>query len=75
VEELFNFSRLRIDDMASILQYLDLVESTTGLIIANIRDRYSDYSVQGSLIWVTRYVVIALTVIGLVGLVWYLLKK
>jgi hypothetical protein len=75
VEELFNFSRLRINDMASILQDLDLVGSTTGLTIANIRDRYQDYSVEGSLIWVTRYVVIALTVIGLVGLVWYLHKK
>jgi hypothetical protein len=32
-------------------------------------------TVEGSLIWVTRYVLIALTVIGLVGLVWYLLKK
>jgi flagellar basal body-associated protein FliL len=61
--------------MASILQDLDLLGSTTGLTIANIRDRYRDYSVEGSLIWVTRYVVIALTVIGLVGLVWYLCKK
>jgi hypothetical protein len=53
VEELFNFSRLHIDDMASILQDLDLVGSTTGLTIANIRDRYSDYTTEGSLIWVT----------------------
>jgi hypothetical protein len=75
VEELFNFSRLHIDDMAGILQDLDLVGSTTGLTIANIRDRYSNNSVEGSLIWVTRYVVIALTVIGLVGVVWYLRKK
>jgi hypothetical protein len=75
VEELFNFSRLRINDMASILQDLDLVGSTTGLTIANIRDRYQDYFVEGTFVWVTRYVVIALTVIGHVGLVWYLRKK
>jgi hypothetical protein len=75
VEELFNFSRLHVDDMASILQDLDLVGSTTGLTIANIRDRYSDFSSEGSLIWITRYVVIGLTVIGLVGVVWFLHKK
>jgi hypothetical protein len=61
--------------MASILQDLDLVGSTTGLTIANIRDRYQDYSVEGTFVWVTRYVVIALTLIGLVGIVWYLSKK
>jgi hypothetical protein len=75
VEELFNLSRLRINDMASILQDLDLVGSTTGLTIANIRDRYQDYSVEGTFVWVTQYFVIALTRIGLVGIVWYLCKK
>jgi hypothetical protein len=58
VEELFNFSRLHVEDMASILQDLDLVGSTTGLTIANIRDRYTDFSSEGTLIWITRYVVI-----------------
>ncbi len=75
VAQLFNFSRLHVDDMASILQDLDLVGSTTGLTIANIRDRYSDYSSEGTLMWITRYVVIGLTVIGLVGVVWFLRKK
>jgi hypothetical protein len=75
IKELFNFSRLHVDDMASILQDLDLVGSTTGLTIANIRDRYSDYSLESTLIWITRYVVIGLTVIGLVGVAWFLRKK
>jgi hypothetical protein len=75
VEELFNFSRLRIDDMASILQDLDLVGSTTGLTIENIWDRYQDYSVEGTFVWVTRYLVIALTLVGLGGNFWYLRKK
>jgi hypothetical protein len=75
VEELFNFSQLRINDMASILQDLDLVGSTTRLTIANIQDRYQDYSVEGTFVWVTQYFVIALTLIGLVGILWYLRKK
>jgi hypothetical protein len=33
VTELFNFSRLHVNDMASILEDLDLVGSTTGLTI------------------------------------------
>jgi hypothetical protein len=61
--------------MASTLQDLDLVGSTTGLTIANIRGRYSDYSSEDTLMWITRYVVIGLTVIGLVGVVWFLRKK
>jgi hypothetical protein len=54
VEELFNFSRLCVDDMAGILQDLDLVGSTTGLTIQNIRDRYSNYRVEVTFVWVTR---------------------
>jgi hypothetical protein len=38
VKELFNFSRLHVDNMAGILQDLDLVGSTTGLTIQNIKD-------------------------------------
>jgi hypothetical protein len=75
VEELFNFSRLCVDDMASILQDLDLVGSTTGLTIENIKDRYQDYSVEGTFVWVTRWVVVALTIFGLGGIFWYLRKK
>jgi hypothetical protein len=75
VEKLFNFSRLRVDDMAGILQDLDLVGSTTGLTIQNIEDRYSDYSVKGTFVWVTRWVVVALTVLGLVGIFWCLCKR
>jgi hypothetical protein len=71
VEKLFNSSRLHVNDMASILQDPDLVGSTTGLTIANIQDRYSNFT----LIWITRYVVIGLTVIGLVRVVWFLHKK
>jgi hypothetical protein len=75
VEELFNFSRLRVDDVASILQDLDLVSSTTRLTIENIKDRYQDYSVEGTFVWVTRWVVIALTILGRGGIFWYLRKK
>jgi hypothetical protein len=75
VEELFNFSRLRVDNMAGILQDLDLVGSTTGLTIQNIKDRYSNYSVEGTFVWVTQWVVVALTILGLVGIFWYLRKR
>jgi hypothetical protein len=72
VEELFNFSRLCVD---AILQDLDFVGSTTGLTIQNIKDRYQDYSVEGTFVWVTRWVVVALTILGLGGIVWYLQKR
>jgi hypothetical protein len=75
VEELFNFSRLHVDDMAGILQDLDLVGSTTGLTIQNIKDRYGDYSVKGTFVWVTRWVVVALTILGLGGIFWCLCKS
>jgi hypothetical protein len=75
VEELFNLSRLRVDDMASILQDLDLVGSTTGLTIQNIKDRYQDYSVEGTFVWVIRWVIVALTILGLGGIFWYLRKR
>jgi hypothetical protein len=75
VKELFNFSRLRVDDMAGILQDLDLVGSTPGLTIQNIKDRYSDYSVEGTFVWVTRWVVVARTILGLVGIFCYLCKR
>jgi hypothetical protein len=75
VEELFNFSRLRVEDMASILQDFDLVGSTTGLTIQNIKDRYQDYSVEGTFVWVTRWVVVALTILGLGRNFWYLRKR
>jgi hypothetical protein len=65
VEELFNLSRLHVDDMAGIIQELDLVGSTTGLTIQNIKDRYADYSVEGTFVWATRWVVVALTTLGL----------
>jgi hypothetical protein len=57
VRELFNFSRLHVNDMAGILKDLDLAGSTTGLTIKNIKnikDRYADYSVEGTFVWVTR---------------------
>jgi hypothetical protein len=75
VEELFNFSRLRDDDIAGILQDLDMVGSTTRLTIQNIKDRYSDYSVEGTFVWLTRWVDVALTIIGLVRIFWYLRKR
>jgi hypothetical protein len=75
VKELFNFSRLRVEDMAGILQDLDLVGSTTGLTIQNIKDRYGDYSVERTFVWVTRWVVVALTILGLVGIFWCLRKR
>jgi hypothetical protein len=75
VKELFNFSRLHVDDMAGILQDLDLVGSTTGLTIKNIKDRYADYSVEGTFVWVTRWVVVALSILGLRGIFWCLLKR
>jgi hypothetical protein len=53
VEELFNFSRFHVNDMAGILQDLDLVGSTTGLTIRNIKECYADYSVEGTFVWVT----------------------
>jgi hypothetical protein len=75
VEELFNFSRLCLNDMASILQDLNLVGSTTGLTIENTKDRYQNYSVEGTFVWVTRWVVVVLTIFGLGGIFWYLQKK
>jgi hypothetical protein len=75
VEELFNSSRLHVINMACILQDPDLEGSTTGLTIANIQDGHSNFISEGTLIWITRYVVIGLTVIGLVGVVWFLHKK
>jgi hypothetical protein len=56
VKELFNFSRLHVNDMAGILKDLDLVGSTTGLTIKNIKDRYNDYSIEGTFVWVTGWV-------------------
>jgi hypothetical protein len=53
VGELFNFSRLHLNDMAGILNDLDLVGSTTGLTIKN---QYNDYSIEGTFVWVTRWV-------------------
>jgi hypothetical protein len=61
--------------MAGILQDLNLVGSTTRLTIQNIKDRYSNYSVEATFVWVTRWVVVALTILGLVGIFWYLRKK
>jgi hypothetical protein len=61
--------------MASILQDFDLVGSTTGLTIQNIKDRYQDYSVEGTFVWVTRWVVVALTILGLGRNFWYLRKR
>jgi hypothetical protein len=55
IEELFNFPRLRVDDMAGILQDLDLVGSTPGLTIQSIKDRYGNYSVEGTFVWVTGW--------------------
>jgi hypothetical protein len=75
VEEVFNFSRLHVDDMAGILQDLDLVGSTTGLTIKNIKDHYADYSVEGTFVWVTRWVVVGLSTLGLGGIFWCLLKR
>jgi hypothetical protein len=75
VEELFNFSRLHVNDMASILKDLDMVGSTTGLTIKNIKDRYNNYSVEGTFVWVTRWVVIGLSVLGLGGIFWCLLRR
>jgi hypothetical protein len=59
VEELFNFSQLRVDDMAGILQDLDLIGSTTELTIQNIKDQYGDYSVEGTFVWVCVIVCIS----------------
>jgi hypothetical protein len=75
VEELFNFSRLQVNDMAGILQDLDLVGSTTGLTIRNIKDRYAHYSVEGTFVWVTRWVVAGLSILGLGGIFWCLLRR
>jgi hypothetical protein len=75
VKELFNFFRLHVDDMAVILQDLDLVGSTTELTIQNIKDRYGNYSVKGTFVWVTRWVVVALTILGLGGIFWCLRKR
>jgi hypothetical protein len=61
--------------MAGILQDLDLVGSTTGLTIQNIKDRYGNYSVKGTFVWVTRWVVVALTILGLVRIFWCLRKR
>jgi hypothetical protein len=74
VEELFNFSRLHVEDMAGILQDLNSAGSTKGLTIQNIKDRYGDYSVKGTFVWVTRLVV-ALTTLGLGGIFWCLCKR
>jgi hypothetical protein len=68
VEELFNFSRLHMSDMAGILKDLDLMGSTTGLTIKKIKDRYNKYTVEGTFLWVTRWVVIGLSVLGLGGI-------
>jgi hypothetical protein len=75
VVELFNFSRLHVDDMAGILQDLDLVGSTTGLNIKNIKDRYADYRVEGTFVWVTWWEVVGLSILGLGGIFWCLLKS
>jgi hypothetical protein len=64
-----------MNDMAGILKDLDLVGSTTGLTIKNIKDRYNDYSVEGTFVWVTRWVVIDLSVLGLGGIFWCLLRR
>jgi hypothetical protein len=75
VEELFNFSWLHVDNMAGILKDLDLVGSTTGLTIQNIKDQYGDYSVESTFVWVTWWVVVALTILGLGGIFWSLRKR
>jgi hypothetical protein len=75
IEELFNLARLRVDNMAGILQDLDLVGSTTGLTIQKIKDWYGNYSVEGTFVWVTWWVVVALTIIGLIGIFWCLRKR
>jgi hypothetical protein len=75
VEELFNFSRLHVNNMAGILKDLNLVGSTTGLTIKNIKDQYNDYSIEGTFVWVTRTVVICLSIIGLGGIFLCLLRR
>jgi hypothetical protein len=44
IAELFNFSRLHVNNMAGILTDLNLVGSTMGLTIKAIKDRYDNYS-------------------------------
>jgi hypothetical protein len=75
VKELFKFSRLHVNDMDGILKDLDLVGSTTGLTIKNIKDGYNDYCAEGTFVWVTRWEVIGLSILGLGGIFWCLLRR
>jgi hypothetical protein len=75
VTELFNFSRLHVNDMAGILKDLDLVGSTTGLTIKAIRDRYDNYSREGGFVWDTRWVVVGLSILGFGGIFLCLLRR
>jgi hypothetical protein len=75
VTELFNFSRLHMNDMAGILKDLDLVGSTTGLTIKAIRDRYDNYSQEGGFVWATRWVVVGLSILCFGGIFLCLLRR
>jgi zinc transporter ZupT len=75
VTELFNFSRLHVNNMAGILKDLDLVGSTTGLTIKAIRERYADYSLEGSFVWATMWVVIGISILGFGGIFLCLLRR
>jgi hypothetical protein len=72
VAELFNFSRLHVNNMAGILKDLDLVGSTTGL---TIKDRYINYSIEGTFVLATRWVVIGLSILGLGGILLCLIRR
>jgi hypothetical protein len=72
---LFNFSRLHLNDMASILKDLYLVVSTTCLTIKAIRDRYDDYSLEGGFVWATRWVVVGLSILGFGGIFLCFLRR
>jgi hypothetical protein len=75
VAELFNFSRFHVNDMAGIIKDLDLVASTTGLTIKNIKDRYNDYSIESPFVWATWWVVICISILGLGGIFLCLLRR
>jgi hypothetical protein len=75
VTELFNFSWLHVNDMAGILKDLNLVGSNTSLTIKNIKDRYNDYSIESTFVWVTQWVVICLSILGLVSIFLCLLRR
>jgi hypothetical protein len=75
IAELFNFSRLNVNDMAGILKDLDLLGSTTCQTITAIKDRYDDYSLEGGFVWATRWVVVGLSIFGFGGIFLCLLRR